>query len=162
MRESSDIIPRILILCLTWIKVVNCTLWPLYLRTERPVTARQEVWRAQKKVGAQWWGEESEHLQARQHFLSSLVTWSQCWLHDRCYTIRDRSVSCSIEAWGATALPRPVIGSPSLISNSYSGAVLPEVKRSGRETDHSLSCSRGSECQRIFTYKPAYTGTTWK
>jgi len=46
MRESSDIIPRILILCLTWIKVANCTLRPRCPRTERPITARQKVWRA--------------------------------------------------------------------------------------------------------------------
>jgi hypothetical protein len=80
--------------------------------------------------------------------------WSRCWLHDRCYMIWDRTVSCSIQAWGANALPRPVIGSPSLISNSYSGALFPEVKRSGCETNHSPS-SRGSECHWILTYKPA-------
>jgi hypothetical protein len=159
MRESSDIIPRIFIHCLTWIKVASCKLGPRYPRTERPVTARQEVWRTQKTVGAQW-RKESQPSPARKHCLSSLITWSLCWLHDRCYRIWYRSVSCSIQAWGANALPRPVIGSPSLISNSYSGALFREIKRSGREIHHRRSSSRGLECQRILTYKPAYTGTS--
>jgi len=42
MRESSDIMPQILILCLTWIKVASCTLRSRYPRPSNCQTGSLE------------------------------------------------------------------------------------------------------------------------
>jgi hypothetical protein len=89
--------------------------------------------------------------------MASAITPPTLFPLERRDSVDGNATGYGLDDGGVSTSSSPAIGSPSLLSNGYGGALSPGVKRAGREADHSPPTNAEVKKMWIYTSTHPYS-----